>query len=146
MNIDPKIWGPSSWKFMHYVTISYPENPSDEKKRSVYTFFISLKDLLPCEKCRYNFSHHFNKRPLTNEILSSRIKLIYWLIDIHNDVNIATGVQPLTYDQALSIYMNPNINEPFISSFQINKIDTRLLTILITIIIIIAIIIIIKTR
>ena len=148
MNIDPKIWGPSSWKFMHYITIGYPENPSQEVKSSTYNFFTSLKNILPCEKCRYNFGYHLNNRPLTNEILSSRNKLINWLIDIHNDVNIATGKSTLTYDQALTTYTNSSENESIFSSLitGICNMDGRILTVIITIILIIIIIIVIKTR
>jgi len=147
MNIDPKIWGPSSWKFMHYITMGYPEQPSEEVKRSTYNFFTSLKDLLPCEKCRYNFGYHLQRHPLTNDILSSRSKLINWLIDIHNDVNASTGKPILTYDQALEIYMNPGGTEPFsglVSS--VTNMDGRLLTVLITIFLIIIIIILVKSR
>src|SRR4051812_10795139 len=108
MNIDPKIWGPSSWKFMHYITIGYPENPNQQIKKSIYDFFISLKDLLPCQKCRYNFDYHLQRHPLTNDILSSRNKLINWLIDIHNDINISTDKPVLTYDQVRDIYMDTN--------------------------------------
>lgn len=147
MNIDPNLWGSSSWKFMHYITIAYPQQSTEEIKRSTYNFFTSLKDLLPCEKCRYNFGYHLQRHPLTDDILSSRNKLIHWLIDIHNDVNISIGKPTLTYDQALLIYMNPEV-EPFLSK-SINSLinmDSRLLTIIIILIIIVLLIILVRSR
>lgn len=146
MNIDPKIWGPSSWKFMHYITIGYPEKPTDEIKKSVYNFFISLKNILPCEKCRYNFGHHLLKHPLTDDILSSRTKLINWLIDIHNDVNISTNKPTISYQQMLEIYMNPQV-EPFSQIFNsFSNIDTRILTILVSLFLLILIMLLAKSR
>ena len=28
----PNVWGPYGWKFIHYVTLGYPNNPSNEDK------------------------------------------------------------------------------------------------------------------
>lgn len=139
MNIDPTIWGSCSWKFMHYITMGYPEQPSEEVKKNTYNFYISLKYLLPCEKCRSNFSYHLTKHPLTDTILSSKNNLINWLIDIHNEVNISIGKPTMTYNEALDIYKNENQ-----SYFE--NIDLRMLTVIITIILILLIIIVIKFR
>ena len=27
-SLKPKIWGPHGWKFLHYVSLGYPEKPS----------------------------------------------------------------------------------------------------------------------
>jgi hypothetical protein len=50
-------------------------------------FVKSLKYLLPCEICRINFKEHLKKLPLTDEILSSKINLVKWMIKIHNLTN-----------------------------------------------------------
>lgn len=140
LNIDPKIWGPSSWNFMHYITIGYPERPNDEIKKNTYNFFMSLKYLLPCEKCRYNFNRHLEKYPLTNDILSSKDKLIDWLIQIHNEVNISTGKPAMARNQIMETFMNP-IQYP---NSICNIIDSRILTIIITITLIIIILIVLR--
>lgn len=84
---DPKIWGPSGWIFLHSVTKGYPECPTEEDKRVMKDFFIKTGKVLPCERCRANYSLHLIKYPLTNEILASRQKLEKWLLNIHNEVN-----------------------------------------------------------
>lgn len=146
MNIDPNIWGSNAWKFMHYITIAYPIQPNEEIKKNAYNFFMSLKYLLPCEKCRYNFGHHLQKHPLTNEILSSRDLLIDWLIGIHNDVNIDTGKPILIREQILKEYMNPIENKSHYNSTilfdYIYNTDNRILTIFIVIILLLIIMII----
>ena len=30
--ITPQEWGPHGWKFIHYVSLGYPENPTEEDK------------------------------------------------------------------------------------------------------------------
>jgi hypothetical protein len=103
-NIDPTIWGPHLWKFMHYFTLSYPEEPTEEDKDNLYNFFNTIQTVLPCEKCRYNFKSHLEKTPLTEEILSNNINVIRWLFDIHNEVNKTTNKPVLSYDDFIKIY------------------------------------------
>lgn len=148
MNIDPHIWGPHGWQFMHYITIGYPERPNDEFKKNISNFFMSLKYLLPCEKCRQNYNTHISKYPLTDNILSSRKKIIEWLIDIHNEVNSMTNKSIMSYEKSLETYMNPLIDEPFtgqiMNSFK--NIDSRTLIIITVLILIIIFIIIVLYR
>ena len=35
----PEVWGPPGWKFIHYVTMGYSNNPSDELKKKYYNYF-----------------------------------------------------------------------------------------------------------
>ena len=28
--MDPKIWGPSTWLFLHTITLNYPNNPTQQ--------------------------------------------------------------------------------------------------------------------
>lgn len=107
-NIVPDMWGPSGWKFMHYITFAYPDSPTDEDKENMKNFFISVSKVLPCKKCRNNFKKHTEKYPLTEEILESRYNLTRWLIDIHNEVNIMNGKKTVTYEEALEIYLKNN--------------------------------------
>ena len=142
MNIDPSLWGPSSWKFLHYITVGYPEKPSDEIKKNTYNFFMALKYLLPCERCRYDYANHLNKYPLLDDILSSRTKLINWLINIHNEVNMSTNKPIIGYDKAVELYTSSIEHEPFLEKIK-KKLDSRTLTIIIALFLIIIFIVII---
>ena len=144
MNIDPSIWGPSAWNIFHYITIGYPDNPNDETKKSAYNFFMSLKNLLPCEKCRYNFNQHLQMYPLTDDILMSKDKLINWLIDIHNNVNKTTGKQIMSYYDAHNILMHPKRTIESFSNVFDNFMNLRTLTIVIILFLLILMIIIMK--
>lgn len=97
----PEIWGRYAWKFIHLVTLGYPEKPTDADKKRYYDFFQDLQYVLPCKKCRHNMTDHLKKYPLTSQALSSRTSLVKWGIDLHNIVNYYTGKPMLTYPEAL---------------------------------------------
>jgi hypothetical protein len=39
----PDVWGPHGWKFIHYITLGYPTNPTQEDKTKYANFFNALK-------------------------------------------------------------------------------------------------------
>ena len=102
-SIKPDIWGPHGWKFMHYVSLGFPNNPSEEDKRNYKNFYTSLQHILPCAKCAQNYSHNLKKYPIDNH-LGSRDTLIRWVIDIHNQVNNELGKKEYNYIEALDLY------------------------------------------
>ena len=53
--IIPKEWGPSAWKFIHYVALKYPKNPTEEDKKQYFVFFYNLQFILPCERCAKHY-------------------------------------------------------------------------------------------
>ena len=100
-NIDPKLWGPSYWKMLHYITLAYPNNPTENDKTDIKNLFKALHPVLPCQKCRNNFNDHLKKFPLDEKALSSKATLVMWLINIHNEVNIINGKKIMTYDDVI---------------------------------------------
>lgn len=109
-NINPKKWGKHFWKTIHYITFSAPDLPSTEYKNNLLNLLVSLKFLLPCENCRHHYAENLRKFPLTDEILSSKEKLIKWGVDLHNEVNLRTGKKIITIEEAKQIYLYDNHN------------------------------------
>tara|TARA_B110000285_G_scaffold51050_1_gene57991 strand:- start:1687 stop:2094 length:408 start_codon:yes stop_codon:yes gene_type:complete len=104
-SIKPSIWGPHGWKFLHYVSMGYPNSPSYEDKSNYKNFYHSLQYVLPCEKCAMNYKQNLRKLPIDNN-LESRDSLVKWVIDIHNLVNDELGKDKVDYEKALSLYTN----------------------------------------
>jgi hypothetical protein len=98
--MGPDVWGPHAWKFLHYVSLGYPSNPTPEKKQIYKQFYESLKDVLPCSLCANHYAENYKKHPLTDEILSDRDKLIKWVIDVHNIVNEMKNKPVIKYIEA----------------------------------------------
>ncbi len=105
-NIDPILWGKHGWTFLHYITLAYPDKPDIETQQKYKDFFKNIiGNFLPCESCRVNYKRHLSELPLTDDILASRDKFIYWLVDMHNLVNEETGKKKISYDEFNNIYM-----------------------------------------
>lgn len=96
--MDPNIWGPGAWLFLHSITLNYPRDPTPTDREVITNFFMTLGKVLPCFHCRDNYARHLKKFPIRTE---SKTELTNWLIDIHNDVRQETGKPTLTYDEAV---------------------------------------------
>jgi hypothetical protein len=107
-NINPEKWGPVYWKMSHYITFAYPDNPSNEDKHVVKNHFDNLSNLLPCENCRGHYLQYTRDFPLTDDILSSKYKLIKWFVDFHNAVNRRLGKKEISIEKVIAMYTNNN--------------------------------------
>lgn len=110
--MDPKIWGPHFWFVLHFITFNYPDNPTTYDKQSHKVFFESVKDILPCEKCRRHYRNHIAQFPL-EVALDNRIDLIKWLIQVHNIVNKSLNKPEYSLKDVLYIYSNLEPVSPF---------------------------------
>jgi len=108
-NINPEIWGPHGWKLMHYITLSYPNNPNTDDRKNMYNFFNSIGKVLPCMSCRFNYIKHNKKYPLDQNMLKNRKTLVEWLMNIHNEVNILNNKPIYTLDKLYKEYMAPKV-------------------------------------
>lgn len=96
--MDPKVWGPGAWLFLHSITFNYPHHPTPRDQEEITTFFDLVGRLLPCFYCRDNYKRHLREYPIQTE---SKTDLVYWLIDIHNDVNKELGKPVLSRQEAM---------------------------------------------
>ena len=104
--MNPELWGECAWKFLHYVTFAYPDNPSEQDRTNYKNFFMQLVYVLPCKVCQLNYRKHIERLPLTNRELSSKISLVKWLFNIHNEVNHSMGKPILGFEKFLALYQN----------------------------------------
>ena len=111
--MNNKNWGTAGWTFLHTITYSYPDNPTNSNIDDYYNFFSNLKNVLPCQMCKDNMKKHLETYPLTRNTLKSKRELINWLINIHNEVNKMTGKKVLTYEQVDNIY-NPDYTKYYL--------------------------------
>jgi len=105
-NINPKIWGPSAWLFIHSISFTYPENPTNEEKNEYKNFYESLQHTLPCAGCRESYGQFIITEPtILANALNNRNTLTKWLYDVHNRVNQKLGVDyGITYDEIVKKY------------------------------------------
>ena len=101
--MDAKVWGPHAWKFLHTITLNYPENPTDQNKADYKNFFEILSEVLPCEKCRLHYKENIKELPIN---LESKEELTKWLFNIHNKVNLLNGKELYNYNTFIGDYSN----------------------------------------
>lgn len=98
MSVNPRLWGPYGWSFIHYIALGYPDKPSIDIKYRYRNFFISLGDVLPCNTCRKHYKEMISMYP---PAMNNMEDLFRWTVDIHNKVNSRLGKPILSYPQAL---------------------------------------------
>jgi hypothetical protein len=150
-NINPKLWGKYFWKMLHYVTFAYPSNPTSEDKKNMMSFFVTFKEIIPCEKCRYNFKQHLVNNPLNDDALANKQNLILWLLKLHNDANKSLGKPEVTLNQLSQMYFDEehsNINNTTdtITNLKSIKQNNKIVTMLLTVVIICVLIYYVKNK
>ena len=53
------VWGPGMWHYLHSMSFNYPINPTHDDKIHYRQFILSLRNVLPCGKCRKNLKKNF---------------------------------------------------------------------------------------
>jgi hypothetical protein len=86
MNLNPDIWGPHYWFFLHTITMCYPRHPNAVTKKKYYEFISNLPLFIPVENISSHFSTLLDKYPVT-PYLDSREEFIKWMHFIHNKIN-----------------------------------------------------------
>jgi len=99
--MNQNIWGPHMWFTLHTVSFNYPLYPTNEDKQNYRNFINSLKYIIPCSICRKNFKRNLKQIPPQ---LNSRQEFVYWLIDIHNEVNSLTGKKIMDRNKVIKLY------------------------------------------
>ena len=96
--VQPEIWGPNGWKFIHYVALNYPNNPNLQTKQNYKVFFENLQFVLPCKKCQKHYSNHIKKHKIDSYLHSAK-SLFRWTIDIHNLANLSLHKKTYSYEK-----------------------------------------------
>lgn len=103
MSLDPKIWGPPYWFFLHTIALNYPLKPNETVIKKYYDFIQNLPIFIPIENIGNYFSNLLDKYPVT-PYLDSRESFIKWIYFIHNEVNKELGYEQLTLAESLEKY------------------------------------------
>ena len=84
--LDPKVWGPHFWFFLHTIAMTYPHHPNSVTKKKYYEFIQNLYIFIPVEEISSEFSKLLDLYPIT-PYLDNRDSFIRWMHFIHNKIN-----------------------------------------------------------
>ena len=85
-NLDPKIWGPHYWFFLHTISMSYPVHPNAVTKKKYYDFVQNIPLFIPVESIAGEFSKLLDQYPV-QPYLDNKESFIRWIWFIHNKIN-----------------------------------------------------------
>lgn len=84
--LDPKIWGPHYWFFLHTLAMTYPHHPNAVTKKKYYEFIQNIPLFIPVEQISKEFEQLIDKYPIT-PYLDNRDSFVRWMHFIHNKIN-----------------------------------------------------------
>ena len=121
-NLDPKIWGPKFWFFLHTISLTYPNHPNAITKKKYYEFIQNLPHFLPIEEIATNFSKLLNKYPI-QPYLDNRESFIKWFWFIHNKVNEKLEKPVITLNEFYSKYYEQykTTNEKIVEYYKMKR-------------------------
>jgi hypothetical protein len=103
--LDPKIWGPHYWFFLHTVAMTYPHHPNSVTKKKYYEFIQNLPLFIPIEEISKEFEKMINIYPIT-PYLDNRDSFIRWTHFIHNKINEKLEKPTITLNDFFVWYYN----------------------------------------
>lgn len=103
-NLDPDVWGPNYWFFLHTIAYSYPENVNQVTKRKYYDFIQNLPLFIPVSEMGDNFASILDKYPVT-PYLDSRESFIRWVNFIHNKYNKLLGKEEISLQESIELFL-----------------------------------------
>ena len=83
----PPIWGQYFHDVLFFVALSYPHDPTNEKKICTRQFVERLFANLPCPGCQVHAVKLIKNNP---PVLNSRQSFIEWCVQYHNAINQRT--------------------------------------------------------
>ena len=86
LQLDPAVWGPHFWFFLHTLTISYPHHPNSVTKKKYYELIQNLPLFIPIESIGNDFLKLLDEYPVT-AYLDNRESFVKWMHFIHNKIN-----------------------------------------------------------
>jgi len=105
MGLNPNVWGPHYWFFLHTIAITYPHHPNDTIKKKYYEFIQNLHLFLPSNDISAEFSKLLDLYPVS-PYLDTREAFIRWMHFIHNKINVKLEKPKITLQEFYSQYYN----------------------------------------
>lgn len=93
--------GRATWKFLHTMTLRFPEKPSDTDRETLLRFFTDFARLYPCGECAKHFQQLLEELPPQT---SNRMASALWLCTAHNRVNTRLGKPEFPCDKLDETY------------------------------------------
>lgn len=109
--LNPEIWGPSYWLFLHTIAYGYPKYPNAVTKRKYYDLIQNIPLFIPNPEIGNKFSVMLDKYPVT-PYLDNRDSFMRWVNFIHNKINYLLGKDEISFYNSLDLYHMEYLPKP----------------------------------
>lgn len=107
--VYPATWGPLFHDVLWFLSLQYPENPSETRQKSMQLLLEHLFANLPCFACTVDASVNLYHKPAD---VTSKAALQQWLVDSHNTINQKLNKRSdWTVEEALEAFYNRHLQE-----------------------------------
>lgn len=103
IELNPEIWGPHYWFFLHTIAINYSNNPNETLKKKYYELILNFALFIPNVEIANNYLKLIDIYPVT-PYLDNRDSLMRWVHFIHNKINDKLGKQQISFQEGLEEY------------------------------------------
>lgn len=103
IKLNPEIWGPHYWFFLHTMALNYSMTPNETLRKKYFEFFQNFALFIPNVEIANEFLKMLDKYPVT-PYLDNRQSLIQWVHFIHNQVNGVLGKPAISLQTSLENY------------------------------------------
>uniref|UniRef100_A0A6C0E4L9 thiol oxidase n=1 Tax=viral metagenome TaxID=1070528 RepID=A0A6C0E4L9_9ZZZZ len=101
--LDPDVWGPHYWFFIHTIAMIYPKYPNSVIKKKYYDLIQNFGLFIPIESIGNEFSKMLNLYPVV-PYLDSKESLIRWTHFIHNKINEKLEKPTISLEEFYTLY------------------------------------------
>ena len=84
--LNPGVWGPHYWFFLHTIALNYPHYPNDVTRKKYYELINNIPLFIPVESIASEFAKLLDEYPISS-YLDSRDEFVRWMHFIHNKIN-----------------------------------------------------------
>jgi len=96
--MDPSVWGPHYWFFLHTVAFHYPLHPTSIQKKMYHRLIHHFHQFIPNPSIATTYEKVLQKNPVS-PYLDSREDFITWVHHIHNIINIRLEKPTITLQE-----------------------------------------------
>lgn len=114
-HLNPNVWGPHYWFFLHTIAYCYPETPNEFTKRKYYDLIQNMPLFIPNPEIAKRFAETLDKYPIS-PYLNSRESFVRWTIYVHNYVNRQLDKPEMELLDALEKYLHAYENPLLLKS------------------------------
>ncbi len=102
--VDPALWGPHLWRFLHITSESSVAGPS--RKHVWDALFSAMLTGLPCPECTEHYTAWYAAHPIVLPERGANLRATVqdWVRALHNEVNVRRGVPEWTGAEVIAVY------------------------------------------